>query len=272
MNLDSALFVLGCQRSGTTLLRFLLGSHSQVTAVDETAAYPLLAGQRTPAEVLPGETLRPVFAFKIPRFTEQLLEPDLRDELFGAVPQFYRRQRAVFVVRDPRDVVTSMCTLKASTQASWIQAYGRAMVQHRVANRAGFAARYARELGELEARNWPDHLVASFYWQIKNDALPAYRAAGLPILPVRYEALVTDAATQLRAVFAHLGLAWEDAVLRHHERSHGQLEEGGSRSAAAIPAVRSTPAVSAGTQPCSRPRRSPKCWPGPPAPRSGCNG
>jgi hypothetical protein len=227
VNLASALFVLGCQRSGTTLLRFLLGSHSQVTSIDETAAYPILAGQRTLAEALAGEALRPVLAFKIPRFCEQLLEPDLRDELYGTMPQFYRRQRAVFVVRDPRDVVTSMCTLKASTQASWIQAYGRAMVQHRLAQRVGFAARYVRELAELERRSWPDHLVAAFYWQIKNDALPAYLAAGLTILPVRYEALVTDAETQLRAVFAHLGLAWEDAVLRHHERNHGQLEEGG---------------------------------------------
>ena len=35
MNVADALFVLGCQRSGTTLLRFLLGSHPAVTCIDE---------------------------------------------------------------------------------------------------------------------------------------------------------------------------------------------------------------------------------------------
>jgi hypothetical protein len=227
VNVADALFVLGCQRSGTTLLRFLLGSHPEVTGVDESAAYPVLTGQRSLHDVLEGETVRPRVAFKVPRLTEQLLESDLRDEVYGTAPQFYARQRAVFVTRDPLDVVTSMCTLKASANRSWIDAYGRAMVDHRVQQRAGFAGRYARELAALAADGWPPHLLAAFYWQVKNDALPAYVRAGLPILPLRYEALVADPEPHLRCMFAHLGLAWTPLVLRHHEQSHGQLEEGG---------------------------------------------
>lgn len=227
MNVADALFVLGCQRSGTTLLRFLLGSHPQVTAVDEAVAYPVLAGTTELREALGEQPLRARVAFKIPRLAEQLLEPDVRDEVYGTMPQFYGRQRAVFVVRDPRDVVTSMCTLKASAKQSWIEAYGRALVEHRVQERAGFAARYARELELLAARSWPPHLVAAFYWQVKNDALRPYVRAGLPILPVRYELLVADPEPQLRRMFAHLQLTWDPATLRHHEQSHGQLDEGG---------------------------------------------
>lgn len=222
MNVADALFVLGCQRSGTTLLRFLLGSHPAVTCVDEALAYPVLAGHAGL-----DDKARTRVAFKIPRFAEQMLEPDLRDEVYGVLPQFYSRQRAVFVTRDPRDVVTSMCTLRASSNTTWVQTYGRAMVEHRVQNRAGFAARYARELEHLAQRDWPSHLVGAFYWQVKNDAVPTYLAAGLPILPLRYEALVADPERHVRRLLAHLDLPWDPVVLRHHEHGHDQLDEGG---------------------------------------------
>jgi hypothetical protein len=39
------------------------------------------------------------------------------------------------------------------------------------------------------------------------------------IHPVRYESLVADPERQLRAVFDHLGLEWEEAPLRFHESS-----------------------------------------------------
>jgi hypothetical protein len=219
--------ILGCQRSGTTLLRLLLGAHPQVASVDEALAYPILAGRRRLEDEVGAAAERPFVAFKIPRLSEQLLEPDLRDEAYGRFPQFYRGQRGVFVVRDPRDVVGSMCTLRADRDRSWIATYGRGTILHRAGARESFARRYAAEIAQLEQAGWPDHLAAAMYWQLKNDALPAYLAAGLPLLPLRYEALVADPEPWLRRILAHLGIGWDEAVLAHHRAEHDQLDADG---------------------------------------------
>ena len=214
-------FVAGCQRSGTTLLRFLLGAHPGVRSVDEAAAYPELTGA-APAPA--GDQLA---VYKIPRFAEQLLAADVRDELYGSAPQFYRREPVVFVVRDPRDVVASMCSLKAGRDRSWIDAYGRAMLEHRLAARPEFVARHGARCDALRRRDWPPHLTAALYWQVRNEALPAYLAAGLPVLPLGYERLVAEPRPALQAICRRFGLTWDERMLRHQEVEHDQLDANG---------------------------------------------
>ena len=72
--------IAGCQRSGTTLMRLLLGSHSDITCIDEILSYEVLAGTRSsPATGLTG--------FKIPVWTEQLAEPVHLDRGSHRVPR-----------------------------------------------------------------------------------------------------------------------------------------------------------------------------------------
>jgi len=215
-------FVVGCQRSGTTLFRFLLGARADVRSIDEEAAYPILTGQQPRPEESDA-----LVVYKIPRFAEQLLQADVRDELFGTHQQFYRGEPGVFVVRDPRDVVASMCTLRAGSDASWIEAYGRVMIEHRLAERPDSMQAHATAVEELRQRDWPAHLTAALYWTVRNAALPAYLEAELPLLPVGYEPLVRDPAPALQRICAHLGLPFDERMLQHQEQQHDQLDAAG---------------------------------------------
>lgn len=227
MTLRNASFILGCQRSGTTLLRFLLASHPDVCCIDEKLAYPVLAGRKPLPDDIANEAADKLPVFKIPRYAEQLQLDDIRDEVYGTSRQFYEGQPAVFMLRDPRDVVSSMCTLAASREQTWIDAYGRSLVEHRIKHRPGFAEGYATELDELGRRDWPPHLLAAMYWRVKNDAAPRYFEEGLPLLLVSYEALVSDPEPQLRRICTHLGIPWTTTMLAHHDTEHSQLEASG---------------------------------------------
>jgi hypothetical protein len=215
-------FVVGCQRSGTTLFRFLLGARQDVRSIDEEAAYPILTGQQP----RPDDDDRLV-VYKIPRFAEQLLLPDVCDELFGTHPTFYRGEPGVFVVRDPRDVVASMCTLRANDDTSWIEAYGRVMIEHRMAARPEQMQAHADRVDELQRRNWPAHLTAALYWSIRNAALPDYVAAGLPLLPIGYDALVREPDPELQRICAQLEVPFDPRMLHHQEQQHDQLDAAG---------------------------------------------
>jgi hypothetical protein len=64
--------ITGCQRSGTTLLRLILGSHSKIYCYDEYLAYARLRdGDASEAQ---GYQL---VGYKIPRWAEQLNDPQL---------------------------------------------------------------------------------------------------------------------------------------------------------------------------------------------------
>ncbi len=113
----------------------------------------------------------------------------------------------VFLFRDVRDVVISMQTLRTPSGATWLEDYGAPTLRF-FANSAGFRQRYARELAQLERWHDPPHAVAALYWRFKSDSYFDYLEAGLPILPLRYEELVTDPRTKLGTVTGFLGLPW----------------------------------------------------------------
>src|SRR6516225_834096 len=97
-------FILGCQRTGTTLLRLILESHPDVFCYDETKAYAVLQGlvhDDSPRTRLKG--------FKIPRWTEQMNFPVLYDEgLDRPCKNPYRGEKILYLHRDVRDTLTSM--------------------------------------------------------------------------------------------------------------------------------------------------------------------
>lgn len=74
-------YIIGCQRSGTTLMRLILDSHPQVSCVDESSAYDLLLDHH----LLPHEEVdanggaiggtdarRPISSVHVGQFTKQL--------------------------------------------------------------------------------------------------------------------------------------------------------------------------------------------------------
>jgi hypothetical protein len=212
-------YIVGCQRSGTTLLRLVLESHPLVFCWDELLGYNALAtGVQAPVA---GVTR---VIFKIPRWTEQLLSPEAWDEgESNRSTQFYRSpQKVIFLVRDPKAVVASMMKLRAG-EKNWLETYPPRIMGAKIARDGDFANRY----GKVFAQAQPVE-IAALYWKYKSEAFFDYRNAGIPLALVRYESLVTAPERILRELCTFLALPWEPSMLHHHRLAHTEVFDNGT--------------------------------------------
>lgn len=219
-------FVAGCQRSGTTMLRLVLDSHPEIRCFDEAVAYEFLTGrQSAPIQDLAEEGISAV-GFKIPRFAEQLGWPNQVDPDYGRFGSFYNGEKTLFIVRDVCDVVSSMTSLKANASQSWIDRYAAPILRATLPEYPG-GDDLRNKFSMLEQRGFPCHLLGALYWEAKNRGLLAMLAAGHPVLPLSYEALVESPRPIMERVMGFLGLSWNDVLLMHHHQEHQELDERG---------------------------------------------
>jgi Sulfotransferase family len=196
---NSPIFIIGCHRSGTTLLRLILDAHPNISCGPETRFLADLANitadpnwQRMRLYGFPKQywhqriaTLFDAFqseyahargkvrwADKTPRYA---LCVDYLNELFPTC-------QVVHVVRDGRDVV-------ASHRDRW--GYGSAL---------------------KAVKKWPWYVATA---RAAGARLPADRYH-----EVRYEDLVTDPEGTLRQLLDFLGEPWDPILLDHDQRPH----------------------------------------------------
>ncbi len=200
---DRPIFIIGCPRSGTTLLRMILDAHPRISCGEETKFLtdlePIVgAHQRLLAsygfdrgwwldrirEMYGGfqaayleKRAKARWAEKTPSYTMHL----------GFVEELFPAAQYIHIIRDGRDVV-------ASFRDRWGYRSGV-----RAAN--SIWAHYVRT-----AREFGAHLPPDRYHEL------------------RYEALVEETETTCRALLAFLGEEWEAQVLRYHEVEHGTTE------------------------------------------------
>ena len=131
---------MGCQRSGTTLLRLILECHPEVFCFDEIDSYEVLAHRafrKTIAQKWIG--------FKVPRWAEQLDASFLWDYgLPDTVQNIYSGQKILFIVRDYRDAITSM--LKLGKPTTWLEQWAKPIIMAKVDRDRSFGQQYASEL------------------------------------------------------------------------------------------------------------------------------
>lgn len=215
-------FILGCQRTGTTLTRLVLESHPDLFCYDELTAYAVL--QKSAAADIPCARW---VGFKIPRWTEQLTCPVLLDEgPEGPCENFYRGEKIVFLLRNVRDTVTSMFRL-GSGNKNWCEIWVSRIIEAKLARDETFRARYSAELEVARRSHNPLVGLAALYWKYKTDSFFSYREKGFPVLPVSYERFVTRPRSTLHAVCGHLGIPFHENLLRHNELQHGELFDNG---------------------------------------------
>jgi len=195
---EPPIFVVGCQRSGTTLVRLLLDSHSRISCGPETRYLESLA--RVVDEDWP----------RLERFGFSQQEWLARvATLFGGVHADYaaRRGKARWADKSPRYALVLGFVLRVFPDAQVVHVVrdGRDVaVSHR--------ERFGYWSGLKATVKWPRYVRA-------------VRAAAADLPPeqyheVRYEQLVQDQEATVRRLTDFLGEQFEPAMLRIDEHEH----------------------------------------------------
>jgi hypothetical protein len=195
---DSPIFLVGCQRSGTTMLRLVLDSHSRIACGPETRFLPAL---RRIVEA-DGERLER-FGFDRADWLRRIRE------FFGGVHSDYAaaRGKARWADKTPLyalhiDFVTEV--------------FPDAQIVHVIRDGRDVVVSHRKRFGYWSAVKcvvkWPRYIRTA---RAFGAALPAERFHEL-----RYEDAVNDPDKTLRALFEFLGEEWEPAVLEYADAPH----------------------------------------------------
>lgn len=206
------IFIGGAGRSGTTLLRVMLDSHSQIACGPELKVLPTVASlwadltQRwidvLAASNVHGDDLDRMFGALV----RGLLDPQRQAAgkarsaekspnnvfVFGHLHRMFPDAAFVHMLRDGRDVVASLLTMDWTTPDGTPIAYTKS--------------------ARLAARYWASAVQAARTFAQQTAGQANY-------MELRYEDLVTAPETTLRGLFAFLGEDWEPAVLAYHEQA-----------------------------------------------------
>ena len=211
--------ILGCQRSGTTLMKLMLECHTDIQCYDERCGYRILSGVRH--AVLTGL----LTGFKAPRITEQLQKRTLRDDVLPPFRNFYRGQKIVFMVRDARDTVVSMTRLKCG-RIDWLDKWGIPAIQAKLRSDRMFKRRYESVVKMCQRDKYDKLCFGALCWKYKTEAVFEYLARGYPVHVVKYEQLISRSGREMKSVCSFLGVPWQDSVLRHNEVKHNETRCG----------------------------------------------
>lgn len=220
-------FISGCQRSGTTMLRLILESHPSIQCFDETAGYDLLVRESNGVgSEFPVKEGAALLGFKIPRFAEQLTWLEFSDPDYRVFPSFYKKQKVIHIFRGALDVVGSMMRLMVHGETSWLDRYGRSILQALIQH-PNISALHKKKYVDLQRKGLPVHLVGALYWEIKNQGYFDLLECNKPVYAVRYESLVSSPKTELLKLIQFLGVNWSDSLLNHPDHPHAELDERG---------------------------------------------
>jgi Sulfotransferase family len=216
-------FVVGCPRSGTTLLQRLLDAHAELAVINET-----LWITREADRVVTSELVSRLFEYRrfqrldLPREeVEGLLDtdrPPSYPRLVSALFDLYGRKRGKRLVGDKSPgYVREMPSL----HAFWPEAKFVHLIRdgRDVWLSVDGWKKADRSVGQFAT--WTEDPVATtaLWWE---RSVRLGREAGTRLGPalyreVRYEELVEDPAPVCRALCAFLGLPYDEAMLRFHE-------------------------------------------------------
>jgi len=218
--------ITGCQRSGTTLLSLILDSHPDVRVIDE-----IEFAMANFSNYVINDDRRPYVMFKLPDRSHTVQE-------FSTL----RNAKVIWCIRDPRDVVLSMITLKLKFKGDdvlWashpIGAGREISACMTLLYQAGERdlETYFRTIKDIFSKppgEWSreDSIYsAALCWKLKHQVLEVYEKNNVSLFISRYEHLVSNPESNIKNILSYLGLPWHDSVLKHH-KVHSGTSVGGT--------------------------------------------
>jgi len=206
--------ILGCQRSGSTLLGMALQAHSGTEIIEEnnpsfhvrSASSPIQINLQAVNEYI--QEHGKLVGFKSPRDSHRIAE------IIRTIPQV----RIAWITRDIFQVVASMASLRMPSGATWANSF-----THEEIIKYLLVERNDLEIAELyqwarSLKNERERAIAlaSVCWFTKY-RIEVKSIAKWPTLIHRlsYDELVSQPEKTLRRLLGFLGLEWSPATLNH---------------------------------------------------------
>jgi len=207
-------FILGCHRSGTTLVRLILNSHPDIHCFDEWKSYDSIL-----KDEYPNEKNAVLIGLKAPNWTEWLIESE-------HYRQYYRQDPILFMMRDVRDVITSMLKLKTGQGPFLNNALEAVEIKWPNDPHRKFKMLHWEEYTRICQQDHPNLRKAALFWRYKTSRYLEMVKMGYPVLPVFYEKLVNHPKECLNLVTQFLEIPWHDSLLQHHQKIHDEVFKG----------------------------------------------
>ena len=228
-------FVIGCQRSGTTLTGQILGAHPNAVLLDEdddiynwfkaiSPTDPLNQGKLGPILGLAARKYQtPSSRFEVDIDGTTRLKPHVSHLVLKAPNLTYAWQKiaslsvntgTIGLVRDPRAVVSSMAKLThipmVSNQINWIE-------QH-----PELTQELKADLALLRNANVADIIKRALVWKIKTSLIDRFWDAGLTGMIIHYERLIEQPQAVIRSMLAEVSLPDSASVYAHQNELTGK--------------------------------------------------
>ena len=231
--LPKLFFIFGAGRSGTTLLKRIMNSHSLTSCLDEFFSYhginqPLLLKLESIFE-----SKKKWLGLKCPVMTDCLLDknfiafpiPNHIDKISQNFRNLYSNQPIIFLVRDVRDRVSSVIDQGKNTNVNMKEL--TKIFENWVEKNLYIQENFKKELSTI--KNFKDKIFGyeALEWKIKTSAFSLYKERDYPILLIKYENLVSKTEESLRKICSFLGIPFEKSMLNFYKMPHVGLKEPG---------------------------------------------
>jgi hypothetical protein len=244
-------FIVGCPRSGTTLLQRLLDAHPQLAVIDETRWVDHWCTERkgvTAEGFVTGELIARLLDF--PRFAQLGLDREELEALLDgsrplSYPSFVSRLFDLYGSSQGKPLVGDKTPRYVRSLPTLHEFFPQARFVHLIRDGRGTSLSVVswRKAAKLARTfpTWNEHpvLTAALWWewQVRLGCEAGASLGPRLYYEVRYEALVSDSAGELEPLCAFLGLPFVEAMLRYHE-GRQRPESGLSAKSAWLPPTR----------------------------------
>lgn len=206
---NAPVFVLGCSRSGTTLLRLILDAHPNIACPPESKFIVQLA------KILELEQARN--GFMSLGYSEEEVRARIRSWIDGVFAEYCGKTRKLRWADKTPHHLDHMETLDQIFNG---EAQYLGIVRHGldVANSLmGYDFGVLKEYRQVH----PPGVAEAQFWVDQNEKLlRCCEIAGDRFHFVRYEELTTSPETELKGMFAFLGEPWDPSVLQYNDVPH----------------------------------------------------